>query len=211
MFPALGKRRAAALAAMATAAATMVVAAIFSAAPAQAAGTGVGYLHTNGNKIVDSTGATVRLTGIQLIPPSGGTSSPPPSPPASSPPPSPSPPASSPSPSASPSSSPGAGGCTTTYKVDSSWPDGFNASVTVRNNGTAALNPWVSTLTLPSGVTLGNGWNATVKATGSTLTAQAPSWAASLAPGASVTWNFQAKGASSPAPNGFKLNGVTCS
>ena len=27
-------------------------------------GTGTGYLHTNGNKIVDSTGATVRLTGI---------------------------------------------------------------------------------------------------------------------------------------------------
>lgn len=37
-----------------------------SATPAAAAsgGTGVGYLHTDGNKIVDSTGATVRLTGI---------------------------------------------------------------------------------------------------------------------------------------------------
>ena len=37
-----------------------------NAPPAAAAsgGTGVGYLHTNGNKIVDSTGATVRLTGI---------------------------------------------------------------------------------------------------------------------------------------------------
>ncbi len=28
------------------------------------AGTGTGYLHTSGNKIVDSTGTTVRLTGI---------------------------------------------------------------------------------------------------------------------------------------------------
>ncbi len=64
MSPAHGKRWAAAAAALATAAATMVVAAVFSAAPAQAAGTGVGFLHTNGNKIVDSTGATVRLTGI---------------------------------------------------------------------------------------------------------------------------------------------------
>jgi uncharacterized repeat protein (TIGR01451 family) len=95
--------------------------------------------------------------------------------------------------------------------VDNSWPDGFQSSVTVRNNGTAALNPWVFTLTLPNGVTLVNGWNATVKAAGSTLTAQAPSWAASLAPAASVTWHFQAKGPSSPAPTGFKLNGVTCS
>src|SRR5258708_19370329 len=32
--------------------------------PAAAAGTGTGYLHTNGNKIVDATGATIRLTGI---------------------------------------------------------------------------------------------------------------------------------------------------
>jgi endoglucanase len=33
-------------------------------ASAAAAGTGTGYLHTSGNKIVDSAGATVRLTGI---------------------------------------------------------------------------------------------------------------------------------------------------
>ncbi|MET9001449.1 cellulase family glycosylhydrolase [Amycolatopsis sp. NPDC004169] len=31
---------------------------------AAAGGTGTGYLHTSGNKILDSTGATVRLTGI---------------------------------------------------------------------------------------------------------------------------------------------------
>ncbi len=83
--------------------------------------------------------------------------------------------------------------------------------MTVRNNGTSTLNPWVSTLTLPSGVTLVNGWNATVTASGSTLTAQAPSWATSLAPGASATWNFQANGPSTPNPTGFKLNGVNCS
>jgi endoglucanase len=34
------------------------------AAQAVAAGTGTGYLHASGNHIVDSTGATVRLTGI---------------------------------------------------------------------------------------------------------------------------------------------------
>jgi endoglucanase len=33
-------------------------------AAAAASGTGTGYLHTSGNKILDSTGATVRLTGI---------------------------------------------------------------------------------------------------------------------------------------------------
>ncbi|MET0496610.1 MAG: cellulase family glycosylhydrolase, partial [Actinoplanes sp.] len=43
-----------------------LVAATVTAAPAAAAtgGTGTGYLHTRGNQIIDSTGATVRLTGI---------------------------------------------------------------------------------------------------------------------------------------------------
>ncbi|MBO3743259.1 cellulase family glycosylhydrolase [Actinoplanes flavus] len=47
-------------------AAAALTAAVVTAPPASAAtgGTGTGYLHTSGNKIVDSTGATVRLTGI---------------------------------------------------------------------------------------------------------------------------------------------------
>ncbi|GIF08294.1 endoglucanase [Actinoplanes siamensis] len=50
----------------ALAAAAVTATAVVTAQPAAAAGggTGVGYLHTSGNKIVDSTGATVRLTGI---------------------------------------------------------------------------------------------------------------------------------------------------
>src|SRR5262245_57102711 len=44
--------------------ATALVAITVTAGPARAAGTGTGYLRTNGNRIVDSTGATIRLTGI---------------------------------------------------------------------------------------------------------------------------------------------------
>ena len=51
-----------ALAALLLAAGTAAVLTV--TAPASAAGTGTGYLRTSGNKIVDSTGATVRLTGI---------------------------------------------------------------------------------------------------------------------------------------------------
>ncbi|MEV4532346.1 cellulase family glycosylhydrolase [Asanoa sp. NPDC049518] len=54
----------AALAAVVVAAATVLVAVGVTSGPALAAGTGTGYLRTSGNKIVDSTGATVRLTGI---------------------------------------------------------------------------------------------------------------------------------------------------
>ncbi|MDQ1288740.1 MAG: endoglucanase [Actinomycetota bacterium] len=54
------------LAAAAVAAGTLVGAAAAGppAVAAAAAGTGTGWLHTNGSKIVDSAGATVRLTGI---------------------------------------------------------------------------------------------------------------------------------------------------
>jgi len=51
-------------AATAMAVAATVVAITITAGPASAAGTGTGYLRTQGNRIVDSTGATVRLTGI---------------------------------------------------------------------------------------------------------------------------------------------------
>jgi endoglucanase len=50
--------------ALVAAAAGVLVAGLVGVLPAQAAGTGSGYLHTSGNKIVDSAGATVRLTGI---------------------------------------------------------------------------------------------------------------------------------------------------
>jgi endoglucanase len=50
--------------AMVTAAAATVIGITLVAGPAAAAGTGTGYLHTNGNKIVDASGATIRLTGI---------------------------------------------------------------------------------------------------------------------------------------------------
>jgi len=50
--------------ALAAVAAMVTAMLVVTSPPALAAGTGSGYLHTSGNKIVDSTGATVRLTGI---------------------------------------------------------------------------------------------------------------------------------------------------
>ncbi|GAA3288179.1 cellulase family glycosylhydrolase [Dactylosporangium vinaceum] len=102
------------------------------------------------------------------------------------------------------------GGCAATVKIDNAWQGGFQASVTVKNTGTAAVNPWAATLTVPSGVTLQSGWNATVTQSGTTFTAAAPTWAPSLAAGASVTIGFTANGPSSPAPSGVKLNGAAC-
>jgi len=120
----------------------------------------------------------------------------------------------SPTPTVSTSSTsppPSSSSCTATVKIDNAWQGGFQASVTVRNTGTGAVSPWTATWTVPSGVTLQSGWNATVTQSGTTFTAAAPTWAPSLAAGASVTVGFTANGPSTPPPSGVKLNGSTCS
>jgi endoglucanase len=102
------------------------------------------------------------------------------------------------------------GACTVSYHQDGAWPGGFQGSLTVRNTGSAAVNPWTSTWTWPAGVTLNNGWNATVTQSGTTVTAVAPSYSASLAAGASATVGFVANGPAS-APAAVKLGGHSCS
>ncbi|MFE9956748.1 cellulase family glycosylhydrolase [Micromonospora sp. NPDC005299] len=131
-----------------------------------------------------------------LIPPAGG-GNPTPTPTGSG------------SPSPSPTTPAPSGGCTATYNQVNAWQGGFQGELTVKNTGTAALNPWSATWTWPSGVTLASGWNATVTQSGSTVTAAAPTWAASLAPGASVTVGFTANGTAA-APGAVKLNGTAC-
>ena len=59
---------------------------------------------------------------------------------------------------------PPAGACTATYRQVNAWQGGFQGELTVKNTGSAAVNPWSVTWSWPSGVTLGSGWNATVTA-----------------------------------------------
>jgi endoglucanase len=115
-------------------------------------------------------------------------------------------------PSSSATSSPPAttGSCSIAYTLTNTWQGGFQAMATVTNTATSAANNWAITWTMPSGVTLASGWNATVTQSASTVTAAAPSWSPNLAAGASVGIGFTANGPSSPAPSGFKLNGTTC-
>jgi endoglucanase len=127
-----------------------------------------------------------------LIPPVGGGS-----------------PSSSSGPPSSSSAPAPAGGCTATYKQDNAWQGGFQGSLTVKNTGGAAVSPWQVTWTWPAGVTLGSGWNATVTQSATTVTAAAPTYAASLAAGASVTIGFTANGPAST-PASVKLSGAAC-
>ncbi|MEU4775117.1 cellulose binding domain-containing protein [Micromonospora sp. NPDC023644] len=113
-------------------------------------------------------------------------------------------------PTATPTSSPPpTGGCTAAYRQANAWQGGFQGDLTVTNTGTATVDPWRVTWSWPAGVTLASGWNATVTQSGATVTAAAPTWAAALAPGASVTVGFTANGPST-APGTVRLDGVAC-
>ncbi|MFI6787954.1 cellulose binding domain-containing protein [Nonomuraea sp. NPDC050383] len=121
-------------------------------------------------------------------------------------------PTSTPTPTPTPTATPtptttgGTGGsCGVDYQVANAWQGGFTANGTVRNTGTTTLNNWTVTWTMPAGVTLTNAWSSTITSSGTTWTVKAPSWAASLAPGASATFGFQADGPSTPGPAG-----ITC-
>lgn len=96
--------------------------------------------------------------------------------------------------------------CNVNYQPVNAWPGGFTSNVTVRNTGATTWNNWTVTWTMPSGVTPTNAWSSTITPSGTTWTIKGPSWATSLAPGASATFGFQANGPSTPGPTS-----ITCS
>ncbi len=79
---------------------------------------------------------------------------------------------------------------TCTYKVDSEWSSGFTASVTIANTSNTAINGWsVGWKYNTNKVT--NAWNTTL--TGANpYTAKDVGWNASIQPGQSVNFGFQA-------------------
>ncbi len=96
------------------------------------------------------------------------------------------------------------------YTVTNNWGGGFTGEIKVTNDTSAAVNNWsVSWQEANASVT--NAWNATL--TGSNpYTATALSWNASLAPGASASFGFQANGtASAPKVNGSLCGAATSS
>ena len=49
--------------------------------------------------------------------------------------------------------------CAAAYSVTTDWGSGFTASLTITNNGTAAITGWAVTYSYAGNQTLANGWN----------------------------------------------------
>jgi len=109
--------------------------------------------------------------------------------------------------SASPSSSPPpSGACSATYTIVNSWSGGFQADVTVKNNGTGTLNGWTAKWTFANGQTISQLWSGTLAASGANITVTPVSYNGTLGAGASTTFGFLASmsGATNTIPT------VTC-
>ncbi|NUR83103.1 MAG: esterase, partial [Nonomuraea sp.] len=114
-------------------------------------------------------------------------------------------------PTPTPTPTPPAGACRVGYTVNA-WNTGLTAAVTVTNTSTAPVNGWSLAFTLPAGQSVTSAWNATVTPAGGAVTARNVSYNAAIAPGASVSFGFQATHTgNTAAPPAFTLNGAACS
>jgi lytic cellulose monooxygenase (C4-dehydrogenating) len=84
---------------------------------------------------------------------------------------------------------PGTGACTATYTKTSEWSGGFNANVTVRA-GNAAISGWSVGWTWPNGQSITSSWNATITATGTSVTATNAGYNGALSANGTTSFGF---------------------
>ena len=162
-------------------------------------------------RLTDGYDRQVVVDGIQLTPDvtqdtgvwmySGGTPAPDPSATAPS--------ATATSPASTTTTSAPSASCAAELTMAGSWPDGYQATVKVRNDGTSTRQPWRVSWTVAAGVTV-TAWNGTLTQEGARVTVVAPAWNEALAPGQSVEIGHVGTGAPVPAQTTVDLNGETC-
>jgi endo-1,4-beta-xylanase len=96
-----------------------------------------------------------------------------------------------PTPTPTPTPTDGTGsGCTASYSVTGSWPGGFQAAVTVRNAGPAALTSWAAHWSFANGQKVTSLWNGLVSQSGSDVTVTNAAYNGSLAANGSTSFGF---------------------
>ncbi|MFI8194270.1 cellulose binding domain-containing protein [Streptomyces sp. NPDC085946] len=105
--------------------------------------------------------------------------------------------------------------CAVTYRRDTSWGNGFVATVTVRNLSDVPITGWTVDWDWPTDrQSVSSGWNATFHQTGRHVRVTAPEGAGPLAPDGGSTASFGFVGGNdgpNPDPTVFRLNGSVCS
>jgi hypothetical protein len=107
---------------------------------------------------------------------------------------------------------PASSSCAVHYVINSSWPGGFNASVTLTNKGSTAINHWTLTFTFPAGESVQSGWDGTWTQSGQNVTVTDAGWNSTISPSGgtvSLGFNGNASGSATP-PAVFSINGTAC-
>jgi endo-1,4-beta-xylanase len=92
------------------------------------------------------------------------------------------------------------GTCGATYRLVNSWPGGFQAEVTVRNNGASTINGWTVALGLASGQTISNLWNGVNTGTSGNVPVRNAPYNGTIAGNGTTMFGFVANGNSTPTP-----------
>jgi acetylxylan esterase len=83
-------------------------------------------------------------------------------------------------------------GCSAAATVQTQWQTGYVIEpVRVTNNGTATINSWGVTFTLPAGHTLTGSWNTVISSSGQTIVARNAAHNGTVQPAGSTTFGFQ--------------------
>ena len=100
--------------------------------------------------------------------------------------------------------------CTVAYTVVNSWPGGFQAGITITNNG-APIPSWTLAFTFPNAQQVSGGWNGIFNQNGQYVAVTSESWNGALGTGASATVGFTGTvGATDAVPSYFTVNGYAC-
>ncbi|MFF8386043.1 cellulase family glycosylhydrolase [Streptomyces kanasensis] len=102
------------------------------------------------------------------------------------------------------------GACAVTYRVQE-WNGGFNADVTVRNTGAAAVSDWRLDFAFPGDQRVHSAWNAKVVQQGSQVRATPEPWTRTIPAGGSVSFGLSASfTGTNGTPTAFSLDGAPC-
>lgn len=113
------------------------------------------------------------------------------------------------SPSLTSSPNPGTG-CVVTYSKND-WGNGATVSITIKNNGSAAITNWELVFSFAGNQKIGNLWGGKYTQSGATVTVTNESYNATIPVGGAVEFGFNLNySGSNVKPASFTLNGTTC-
>lgn len=113
------------------------------------------------------------------------------------------------SPSPTPSSTNGTG-CTVSYSMND-WGSGATVSITIKNNGTTAINGWKLAFSFSGNQKITNLWNGTFTQSGTAVTISNASYNSMIPAGGTVNLGFNLSYSGTNAkPTSFALNGQPC-